>query len=75
VLMNETKLSLTEAAKKIPSRPHSSTLWRWCRQGLHGVKLEYLRYGRRIYTTLEALDRFAQALAQADIPPSRVERQ
>ena len=47
-------------------RLHSSTLWRWCRRGVKGVKLEYRRFGRRICTTTAALDRFARRLAAAD---------
>lgn len=66
MIQHETKLTLTEAAKRSPGRPHASTLWRWCREGLHGVRLEYVRFGRRIFTSTEALDRFAQALADTD---------
>lgn len=67
---NETLLSLTEATKVLPrvngKRPAISTLWRWCRKGLRGVHLEYLRVGRSIATSREALNRFFIALAEAD---------
>lgn len=66
MLQIETKLSLSQAAKQAPGRPHASTLWRWCRGGLHGVRLEYVRFGRRIFTSMEAMDRFAAALAAHD---------
>lgn len=69
---NETILSLTEAAKVLPrvngKRPAVSTLWRWCRKGLRGVRLDYIRVGRKIATSREALNRFFTALADADEP-------
>jgi hypothetical protein len=56
---------LSEAAKHVPKlngqRVHSSTLFRWCRRGLRGVRL-----GRRMATSLGALDEFFNALAAAD---------
>ena len=63
----EDVVSLTEATKVIPKlngkRPSVCTLWRWCRKGLHGVSLEYIRVGRNIATSRQALDRFFNALA------------
>jgi len=71
-IQNETILSLTEATKVLPrvngKRPAVSTLWRWCRKGLRGVQLEYIRMGRNIATSREALNRFFTALADADEP-------
>lgn len=68
----ETIVSLTEATKILPrvngKRPSISTLWRWCRKGLRGVRLEYIRVGRNIATSREALNRFFTALAEADEP-------
>lgn len=69
--LQDNLLTLPEAALTLPrvggkGTPHPSTLWRWCRLGLGGVKLEYLRLGRRIVTSREALDRFAKALAESD---------
>ncbi|MCK6458105.1 MAG: DUF1580 domain-containing protein [Phycisphaerae bacterium] len=69
----ETLVSLTEATKVLPrvngKRPAISTLWRWCRKGLRGVRLEYVRMGRNIATSREALNRFFNALAAADPAP------
>jgi len=69
---NEQLLTLTEATKVMPRingrRPAVSTLWRWCRKGLHGVHLEYLRIGRNIVTSRRALRRFFADLALADKP-------
>lgn len=68
MLANETKLTLTQAAKETPGRPNPSTVWRWCRKGHQGVKLEYIRFGRKIFTSREALERFAGMVAAADRP-------
>ncbi|MBN1555153.1 MAG: DUF1580 domain-containing protein [Phycisphaerae bacterium] len=69
---SETLLSLAEATKVLPpinnKRPAISTLWRWCRKGLRGVKLDYVRVGRNIATSREALDRFFVSLAAVDTP-------
>lgn len=63
-------LSLSEAAKVIPAvegrKPHASTLWRWMRKGLKGIKLDFVRVGHRICTTPEAIARFMERLAEAD---------
>lgn len=72
-LCNETLLSLTDAARAVPPidgrRPHVSTLWRWCRKGIRGIHLEYVRLGHRVCTTEESLARFAHRLADADSSP------
>lgn len=66
----EKLVTLTEAAKLLPAvggkRIHVSTLWRWCRKGLRGVNLEYLRVGSRIATSNEAMHRFFTALTELD---------
>ena len=63
-------LTLTEATKLLPrvggKRIHVSTLWRWCRKGLRGVALEYMRCGTKIVTSEAAMLRFFAALAQLD---------
>jgi len=65
-------MTLPEAAKRLPRstgrRIHSSTLWRWCRKGCHGVRLPYFRIGRSIMVTEEGLNRFFSELAKADEP-------
>ena len=66
----EELLSLAEAAVRLPRingrKPHTATLWRWCRRGCRGTRLEYVRIGCKIATSTEALDRFFNALAAAD---------
>ena len=73
-LSQEDLLSLSEACASLPridgKRPHISTVWRWCRKGIHGVRLEHVRLGHRICTSREALSRFANALAEADVASS-----
>jgi hypothetical protein len=72
-LSSEEVLSLSEAARALPSvhgrRIHPSTLWRWARKGLKGVRLDYARLGRSIVTTRRALSDFAARLAAADTAP------
>lgn len=74
-IAEEHVLSLSEACKVLPAiegrKPHPSTLWRWARKGVRGVRLEYARLGRRIVTSREALGRFVNALAEADLQESR----
>lgn len=69
-LHTERIMSLTEAAKSLPRlngrRPAISTLWRWARKGVRGVRLDYIRVGRGIATSAEALSRFFNALADVD---------
>lgn len=71
---SEKLLSLSDAVMAVPSidgrRPHVSTLWRWCRKGVRGVQLDYVRLGHRVCTSAEALARFAQRLAEADSVPT-----
>jgi hypothetical protein len=46
-----------------------STLWRWHRYGLGGVRLEIQKVGGRVFTTRSALRRF---IAARSSPPSSV---
>lgn len=68
--LDEQLITLTEAAKLLPRvngrKPAVCTLWRWCRKGLRGQFLAYVRVGRRICTTRQAMLRFFTDLAQVD---------
>jgi len=70
---DEQLITLTEATKLLPEvdgkKPAVCTLWRWCRKGLRGMFLEYVRVGRKICTTREALLRFFTDLAELDEQP------
>jgi len=65
----EGALSLSEAARILPGRPSTSTVWRWARRGLRGVRLGYGRVGRKIVTSRSALERFMSDLARVDSEP------
>lgn len=62
---NETLLTLTEAAKRLPTRRggkrvHPSTLFRWVSHGFRGIRLEYVQVGGTKCTSIEAIERFFQ---------------
>jgi Protein of unknown function (DUF1580) len=59
----EDLLRLADAAKIIPSHPHTSTLWRWCLKGVKGVRLQTLVVGGRRYTTMTYLTEFIAHLS------------
>ena len=58
----EQLLTLTKAARNIPSRTghglNPSTVWRWAKVGVRGVRLETVLVGGIRYTSREALTRF-----------------
>jgi hypothetical protein len=56
-ISNETVIRINDAPKHIPGRPHVSTLYRWMSRP--GEKLETVKIGGRIYTSIEAIQRFA----------------
>lgn len=65
-------ISLAEATRLAPGRPHSSAVWRWCRKGIKTrrgdrVHLEHIRAGGRIFTTENWLIEFFKAIAEADV--------
>lgn len=67
-LNHETLLSVAEVPRRLPSRPggrrvHISAVYRWIRRGVRGVRLEAIRVGGTMYTSVEALERFAQRLS------------
>jgi hypothetical protein len=73
-IATEDMVSLTEAAKTLPSRPDQSTLWRWRNRGVRGVRLETVLVGGRRMTSRQALNRFFAAVnAAADGKPVRTE--
>lgn len=57
-LSSEQLISVTQAAKRCPTRPHVATVWRWIRRGCRGVRLETVLVGGKRRTSAEALDRF-----------------
>ncbi len=69
MLLTEECLSFVDAAKRVPlingKQVHSTTVWRWARRGVRGVKLECRLLGGRFITSVEALDRFFENQARA----------
>lgn len=65
---DERVLSLAQLARRLPrhrkDRPvHPSTIHRWRNPGVRGVRLECLRIGGIWHTSLEAFQRFCEALS------------
>ena len=69
-IAHEDLLTLTKAANESPSingrKISAQTLWRWCRGGLGGTRLEFIRVGNRVCTSREALHRFLAAVSEKD---------
>jgi len=67
----EEVLTLTEAATRLPrrraaKRPHVATLYRWATRGCRGIRLETIRVGGTLCTSVEALQRFCERLSDPD---------
>ena len=70
-IFSEPVLTLTEAAKLLPGRPHISTLHRWRTRGVHGVKLITEKVGGRRVVAIGDLEAFiAATTAAADGKPA-----
>jgi hypothetical protein len=74
----ELVLPLAAAAKRqeLPrrrhrKRPNVSTLYRWARQGVRNVHLETIRVGGTLCTSVQALQRFFDALSRTDSLPNQ----
>ena len=69
-LKSEAPLSFKQAAERMPGRNgvgiHVSALHRWYTHGVAGVKLEALKVGGTLITTVEALERFIDRLNKPD---------
>ena len=64
-ILNEDIVSMTEARQFLRTRPHPSTIWRWYKRGVRGVKLETAVLGGRRVTSKEAIQRFVDATTAA----------
>lgn len=68
-LSSETVLSLRDATHKLPRRragkkPNVATLYRWGQRGCRGIRLETIRVGGTLCTSVEALQRFCDRLSE-----------
>ena len=65
----ECRISIDEAADLLSQvlgiRLSYKNVYKWCRFGCQNVKLEYVRDGRSLFTTAEAVVRFVQGLLEA----------
>ncbi len=68
VTLQESLLTLKEAAKLLPGNPHYATLFRWAQKGCRGVRLESARIGGIRDTSREALARFILACSGDSSP-------
>lgn len=64
-------LSIDEAARNVPGKPNPSAVWLWCRKGVlarigERIYLEHQRFGGKLFTSEDALQRFGETLAVAD---------
>lgn len=72
-ISQERLIALREAPRHLPARPngkrvHISACYRWINRGVRGVRLEVIRVGGSTYTSLEALQRFADHLGTPSCP-------
>lgn len=58
-------LTLEEAAKLLPGRPHASTLYRWAGRGSTGVRLRCVSAGHKRCTTHRWLKEFLVSVDEA----------
>jgi hypothetical protein len=70
-VQTESVFPLSEVPSKLPrmrsgKKIHIATIHRWVGRGLRGIKLEVVRIGATRCTSMEALQRFFNALSQAD---------
>ena len=68
-ISREETFSLLDAAKRLPcrragKRPNIATLYRWAQIGCRGIKLEVINIGATKCTSMEALQRFFDALTE-----------
>jgi Protein of unknown function (DUF1580) len=75
-IRDEQLLTLSQAARVRPigrgGRPtHTSTVYRWISHGIRGTKLEAIRLGGSLYTSREALQRFADRLTSGHALPQQ----
>ncbi len=67
-LQTEQVIPIGQVPKRLPHRPHISTVYRWIAAG----GLETVRLGGRVFTSLEALERFAEHRGGRHKPPESI---
>ena len=64
-------ITLAEACKLIPGRPHVNTVRRWCDRGYNNAVLSSWRFAGKRVTTLAAIDAFFAQTSSADSTAAR----
>ena len=77
ISLNEDIWTFAEATRKIPKRRRgrkaaTSTIYRWAKLGLKGVRLEVLQVGGTLCTSRQALERFFHRLTEVGRGPETV---
>lgn len=72
---NETYRRFSEQAKRLPTRPNVSTIWRWALKGVRGVILESVLIGGIRHCSDEAIERFLEEVnRQAELRRQKRQR-
>ncbi len=61
-ILEQELITVTQAAKSIPTRPHIATVWRWIERGCRGHRLQSWLIGGQRYTSLAAIEEFLQRI-------------
>jgi hypothetical protein len=74
IVAEELTFPLLDTPKHVPLRRggkklHQNTAFRWAKDGVRGVKLETIRIGGTLCTSVEALQRFFERLSATDGRP------
>jgi hypothetical protein len=64
-ILAEDVLSIQDACKALPTRPHHATVFRWMTRGCRGIVLESYRIGGQRITSTQALHRFFERTQKA----------
>ena len=62
-------LTINQAARRLPGSPHPSTIWRWRKKGIGGVRLCTVLVGGRRYITVEVLEQFIASMTASRETP------
>jgi hypothetical protein len=68
-------LTLVEACKLIPGRPHKNTVRRYMHKGHEGRYLKFWRVGGKIFTTEDAIAEFIGSSQPTDSPATSSSQQ
>lgn len=75
-VLNQDLFPIREAPKRLPNRPHISTVWRWIERGCRGQKLQSWLIGGIRHTSTEAIDDFLRRInsVSTTAPPASTPR-